>query len=78
MIEKSIFDKIEDSQNLSQKDLEFIKSVFNNNLQFFHKFFSERMFMSDNPADQKKIIQDIIDGKLLTPFNISQIQKILR
>jgi hypothetical protein len=81
MIEKAIFDKIDSSQNLTPENLEFIKRILNNNIQFFNYFFSEKNFskvINSNILVKKHIIRKLIDKKTITSFNINQIQKILR
>jgi hypothetical protein len=81
MLERSICDKMDKSQDTKPEDLEFIKTIFNNNIQFFNQFFPERYFkkvMNSNIFIKKHIIRTLINKKIITPFNIRQIQKILR
>lgn len=81
MIEKSILDKIDSSQNLTPENLEFIKTILNNNVQFFNYFFSEKKFskvINSNILVKRHIIRKLIDKKTITSFNLNQIQKILR
>jgi hypothetical protein len=78
MIEKSIFDQIENSEDMTPEDLEFVKNIFNNNLQFFNHFFPEKTFMNPDFSVWKENIRNALSNRNLTPFNISQIQKILK
>jgi len=81
ILERSICDKMDKSQDTKPEDLEFIKTIFNNNIQFFNQFFPEKYFkkvMNSNIFIKKHIIRTLINKKIITPFNIRQIQKILR